>query len=321
MNTRELVEQYLAARRAQGTALRSAERMLMQFARETGNRALTDVTPEAVAAFLRGRNGLTSTWSTRYGTLSGLYRYAVARGHACMSALPEQRPQLPPPIPGYVYSHDEVRRMLDAAAALHSAGSPLQSYCYRTLLLLLYATGLRVSEALALNCDDLNAGDRLLLIRQTKFYKSRWVPMGVHTAQILDRYKARRGLDLPMPQGRSSALFASRTGRRMDYQRVVTLFQRVRADAGITCPPGQHRLPRLHDLRHTAAVHRVEQWYRDGKDVQQLLPQLATYLGHVSVVSTQRYLQMTSTLLQRASDRFAAYAGVMTPAESGGNHA
>ena len=68
-------------------------------------------------------------------------------------------------------------------------------------------------------------------------------------------------------------------------------------------------------------MHRVEQWYRDGKDVQQLLPHLATYLGHVSVVSTQRYLQMTSTLLQRASARFAAYAGVMTPAESGGNHA
>ena len=86
MNTRELVEQYLAARRAHGTALKSAERMLMQSARETGNRALTDVTPEAVATVLRGRHGLTSTRSTRYGTLSGLYRYAVARGHHCRMA-------------------------------------------------------------------------------------------------------------------------------------------------------------------------------------------------------------------------------------------
>jgi len=145
--------------------------------------------------------------------------------------------------------------------------------------------------------------------------------MGVNAAEILVRYKARRGLDLPMPQGRASALFASRTGHRMDYQRVVTLFQRVRADAGITCPPGQHRLPRLHDLRHTAAVHRVEQWYRDGKDVQQLLPHLATYLGHVSVASTQRYLQMTPALLQRASDRFADYAGVNAHVGPGGEHA
>lgn len=321
MNTRELVEQYLAARRAHGTALRSSQRMLMQFARETGNRALADVTPEAVAAFLRGRKGLTSTWSTRYGTLSGLYKYAVARGHAPMSALPEQRPELPPPITGYVYSHDELRRMLDAAAALRIAGSPFQSYTYRTLLLLLYATGLRVSEALALNCDDVNADDQLLLIRHTKFYKSRWVPMSAHAAEILNRYMARRGLDLPMPHGRTSALFASRTGHRMDYQRVVTLFQRVRADAGISSPPGQHRLPRLHDLRHTAAVHRVEQWYRDGREVQVLLPYLATYLGHVSVASTQRYLQMTSTLLQSASDRFADYANVNTQLEVGGDHA
>lgn len=321
MNTRELIEQYLAARRAQGTALKSGQRTLMQFARETGNRPLAEVTPAAVDAFLRGRNGLTSTWSTRRGLLTGLYRYAIARGHVSMSALPEQRPQLPPPITAYVYSHDEVRRMLDATAALDNACSPLQSYTYRTLLLLLYATGLRVSEALALNCDDLDVDDRLLLIRQTKFYKSRWVPMSVRAVEILVRYRARRCLELPVPQGSGSALFASRTGHRLDYQRVVTLFQRVRAGAGITCPPGQHRLPRLHDLRHTAAVHRVEQWYRDGKDVQQLLPHLATYLGHVSVASTQRYLQMTSTILQGASDRFAAYAEVSTQTRIGGNHA
>ena len=321
MNTRDLIEQYLAARRAQGTALRSGQRMLMQFARETGNRPLSEVTPAAVAVFLRGRNGLTSTWSTRRGTLSGLYKYAIARGHACASALPEQRPQLPPPIPAYIYSRDEVRRMLDATAALYNAGSLLQSYTYRTLLLLLYATGLRVSEALALNCDDLNADDQLLLVRRTKFYKSRWVPVSLQAAEILGRFKARRCLELPMSQGRGSALFASRTGHRMDYQRVVTLFQSVRADAGVTCPPGQHRLPRLHDLRHTAAVHRVEQWYRDGKDVQQLLPHLATYLGHVSVASTQRYLQMTPTLLGRASDRFAAYADVCTHVGAGGDHA
>lgn len=321
MNARELVEQYLAARRAQGTALKSGERTLMQFARETGNRPLAEVTPEAVAAFLRGRNGLTATWSTRYGLLSGLYKYAIARGHVRMSALPDQRPQLPPPIAAYIYSHDEVRRMLDATAALHSTCSPLQSYTYRTLLLLLYAAGLRVSEALALNCDDLDPDDRLLSIHQTKFYKSRWVPMSAQAAEILVRYRTRRCLELPLPQGSGSAMFASRTGHRMDYQRVVTLFQHVRAGAGIACPPGQHRPPRLHDLRHTAAVHRVEQWYRDGKDVQQLLPHLATYLGHVSVASTQRYLQMTSTLLQRASSRFAAYAEVSIQAEVGGDHA
>lgn len=321
MNTHDLIEQYLAARRAQGTALKSGQRMLMQFARETGNRPLVEVTPSAVAAFLRGHNGLTATWATRYGLLSSLYKYAIARGHVRTSALPEQRPQLPPPIAAYIYSREEVQRMLDATAAFHNTWSPLQAYTYRTLLLLLYAAGLRVSEALALNCDELDVDERLILIRQTKFYKSRWVPTSARLTEILDRYRGRRSIELPMPQGRGSALFASRTGHRMDYQRVVTLFQRVRADADITTPPGQHRLPRLHDLRHTAAAHRVEQWYREGKDVQQLLPQLATYLGHVSVVSTQRYLQMTSTILQHASDRFEAYAEVSPLVGRGGIHA
>ena len=321
MNTRDLVEQYLAARRAQGTALKSGQRKLMQFARETGNRPLAEVTPEAVAAFLRGRNGPSATWSNRYGLLSSFYKYAIARGHVRSSALPERRPQLPPSAPAYIYSHDEVQRMLDATGALQNVWSPLQSYTYRTLLLLLYATGLRVSEALALNCDDLDADEQLLLIRQTKFYKSRWVPMSNPATEILVRYRSRRCAELPVPQGCGSALFASRTGHRMYYQRVVTLFQRVRSGAGIACPPGQNRMPRLHDLRHTAAVHRVEQWYREGKDVQQLLPHLATYLGHASVVSTQHYLQMTPTLLQQASNRFAAYAEVGIRVELGGDHA
>lgn len=113
-----------------------------------------------------------------------------------------------------------------------------------------------------------------------------------------------------MPQGASSALFASRSGHRLDYPRVVTLFQKVRAQAGIDCPPGERRPPRLHDLRHTAAVHRVVRWYGEGRDVQQLLPHLATYLGHASIASTQRYLQMTPELLHQASCRFAVYADV-----------
>ena len=126
-------------------------------------------------------------------------------------------------------------------------------------------------------------------------------------AAALAAYLKRRCC-VSMPQGSSSAFFASREGHRMNYPRVVTLFQRVRAHAGIGCPPGASRPPRLHDLRHTAAVHRVLTWYQQGHDVQQLLPKLATYLGHVSVASTQRYLQMTPELLQEASRRFATYA-------------
>ena len=316
MTTSELVKQYLAARRAHGTRLKSGEWTLYQFARETGDRPLAEVTAQAVSLFLHGRGELSATWTTRYGLLNGLYHFAIARGHVRASVLPDRRPKLPPPITPYVYSHEELQRLLDATDGLRSAHSRLQASTFRALLTLLYASGLRVSEALHLTLEDLDRPQRLLIVRETKFYKTRLVPLGMAAAHALLRYVDLRCEELALPQGSSSALFASRSGHRLDYPRVVTLFQKVRARAGIGCPPGERRPPRLHDLRHTAAVHRVIRWYRDGKDVQQLLPQLATYLGHASIASTQHYLQMTPELLQQASSRFAAYADIPPVEES-----
>jgi len=250
MNTSELIGRYLAARRANGTSLKSGQRLLYQFARETGDLPLADVTPQAVSVFLRGRGELSATWKTRYGLLTGLYRFAMARGHVQASPLPDQRPKLPPQITPYVYSRDELQRLLDATDSLTSPWSRLQAPTYRALLLLLYATGLRVSEALRLRLEDLDRTQRMLLVRETKFYKTRLVPVGEAAARALLRYVDRRCSELPMPQGTSSALFASRSGHRLDYQRVVTLFQKIRAEAGIGCPAGERRPPRLHDLRH-----------------------------------------------------------------------
>lgn len=309
MTTSELINLYLAARRAHGTMLKTGARVLHQFARETGNVPLADVSAEAVATFLRGHGELSATWRTRYGCLTGLYRYAMARGHVTEWALPQDHPKFPPQITPYVYSRDELQRLLDATDILESLSSPLQAQTYRTLLLLLYATGLRVSEALKLTLEEVNLCERVLTVRETKFYKSRLVPFGVQLAIALAKQMERRST-LPMPQGSQSAFLSSRSGHRLSYERVHMLFQRVRARARITCLVGQKRPPRLHDLRYSAAVHRVVAWYRDGLDVQKLLPQLATYLGHIDIASTQRYLQMTPELLAQASARFAAYADI-----------
>jgi integrase/recombinase XerD len=317
MKSSELIGQYLSARRANGTRIKTGQRLLYQFARETGDLPLAAVTPQAISAFLRGHGELTATWRTRCGVLTGLYRFAMARGHVEAWPLPDQPPKLPPQLTPYVYSRDELQRLLDATDSLTSPWSRLQAPTYRALLLLLYATGLRVSEALRLRLTDLDRAQRMLIVRETKFYKTRLVPVGEAANRALVRYVERRCNELPVPEGVSSALFASRSGHRLDYQRVVTLFQKIRAQAGIGCPPGERRPPRLHDLRHTAAVHRVVSWYQDGKDVQLLLPRLATYLGHASIASTQRYLRMTPELLHQASMRFAQYADLNADEEDG----
>ena len=312
MTALEVIERYLAAHRALGVRLDRAGRYLLQFAKETGNTPLSDISPAAVERFLRGRGAATATWRTKKAHLASLYRYAIAHDLVAVSPLPERPPKLASPQTPYVYSTAELRRLLKATAVLDHPASRLQAMTYRTLLLLLYGTGLRVGEAIALTVSDVDLTQRLITVRDTKFFKTRLVPTGPrltgHLAGYLDR---RRGLALP--EGERSAFLCTRTGRGFYYQQVITTFQRIRSAAGITCPPGEPRPPRLHDLRHTAASHRVLAWYRAGKDVQHLLPQLATYLGHVDIRSTQRYLQMTPELLQEASRRFARYAAQEVP--------
>ncbi len=316
MNTSDVIKAYLIARRAQGVQIRSGARTLRQFARETGDQPIDEVAPQAVAAFLRGHGTLSATWTVRFRLLAGLYRFAMARGYAKASPLPELKPKLPPPQTPYVYTFDELRRLLDAAATVASSPfSRLQAMTYRTLLLVLYGAGLRISEAIGLTVADVDLTERVLSVRNTKFYKTRLVPIGPQLAAALAAYLERRST-LAMPKAHDSAFLCSRTGHRLAYQSVITLFQHIRSEAGIGCPPGEPRPPRLHDLRHTAAVHRVLAWYRSGQDVQQLLPRLATYLGHAGIASTQRYLQMTPELLQEASHRFAAYAQYETQQEA-----
>jgi integrase/recombinase XerD len=312
MTAIEVVEAYLVARRALGVLLDRQGRFLRQFVRETGNTPLSDVTPTAVASFLRGRGMPTATWRAKRASLAGLYRYAISRGFAAASPLPEHPPKLSPPQTPYVYSSAELQRLLDATAVLNHPASRLQSMTYRMLLLLLYGSGLRVGEAIALRLSDIDLAQCLITVCNTKFYKTRLVPVGPRLSQQMAAYLDRRRL-LAIPEGEMSAFLCSRTGHSLHYTQVIKTFQRIRSAAGIVTPTGECRPPRLHDLRHSAAVHRVLAWYKAGEDVQRLLPSLATYLGHTDIRSTQQYLQMTPDLLQEASRRFARYAGQEMP--------
>ena len=135
MNTLDIVDAYLASRRALGIRLERDGRRLHQFVRETSNVPLADIDPETVDRFLRGR-ALSSSWTSKYHSLAGLYRFAVARGYAATSPLPTERPKLPPQQTPYIYSTAELQRLVDATAVLYSRRSNLRAATYRTLLLL-----------------------------------------------------------------------------------------------------------------------------------------------------------------------------------------
>jgi integrase/recombinase XerD len=309
----DVINSYVTLQQSKGMSFGLVSRILGRFSRNMGDLRIDEVRPQAVADFLQGTRPLSATWLLKYRVLSSFYRFAISRGYISSSPLPTNLPKLPPQQTPYVYSNDELHRLIEATSVLHVAHSRLQAPMYRTLLILLYGSGLRIGEALGLTLRDVDLLERILTVRRTKFFKTRLVPIGPRLAQELATHVGRRQ-QLPMPAAEYSPLFTTRTGNAWPYQHVITLFQRVRRAAHINCPTGEVRPPRLHDLRHTAAVHRVLAWYRSGKDVQRLLPQLATYLGHVNINSTQRYLQMTPELLEVASQRFALYS------QLGGGH-
>jgi integrase/recombinase XerD len=159
---------------------------------------------------------------------------------------------------------------------------------------------------LALTNADVDLAEAILTVRETKFYKSRLVPVGADLRGVLARYRDQRDKK-PARQPETSFL-TDRHGRRILRQTAELIFKRVREQAGMERPTCRTFRPRLHDFRHTFAMNRLVSWYREGKNVQRLLPHLSTYLGHRSVNETQRYLNITADLTMQAGLRFLRYA-------------
>ena len=196
--------------------------------------------------------------------------------------------------------------MLDVVAVTDHPRCRIDPDTHRTLLLLLYGAGLRISEALALTLADVDLDSGILCIRESKFYKTRLVPIGADLIRILTLYAARRRQQHAEV---ASPFFVSRKDDVVTRQNAEMAFCRLRIRANVLDETGGARQqPRLHDLRHSFAVHRLISWYRDGADVQRLLPKLSTYLGHVHISGTQRYLTLTPELLREAGLRFERYA-------------
>ena len=315
MSIRDAVEHYIAWRRAHGAKFDAGTHLLHQFCRHVGgNIGCGAIAEEDVLGFLAGRGPLTRRRAVKYSTLAGFYRYAISRGYAASSPLParDDEPRPPPSAPPYVYSRNELQRLFGAIDVTRQRSVQLDSDTLRALLLLLYGAGLRLGEAQRLTLEDVDLPDALLTIRDAKFYKARLVPVAPRLTHALRAYGARRARR-PLPKGRASTFLANRNGTPLVRGTIHGAFAKLLKAAGIGAASDGRRAPCLHSLRHAAAVHRLESWYRQGADVQRLLPVLATWLGHADLNGTQVYLSMTPELLHQASVRFDTYV-------NGGDH-
>lgn len=307
MRLSEIISLYVSHKRNLGHRFRTEEGILRSFCRALDNGPIATIETEAVLIFLKGNGQVTESWVKKYHVLSGLYRFSLSRGLAKVSPLPRviPKPTVPAFVP-YIYSHEELKRLLDAVPAACAGRAPIEEEVLRTLLLLLYGTGLRIGEALALTMAEVDLHQACLLIRETRFFKSRLVPLGKDLMGVLTKYVLRRLEFQTAPI--EAPLFCFLDGSHLSQSSAQSAFRRLRSHAGVEREGGPRRQPRLHDLRHTAAVHRLIAWYRGGANLQNLLPKLVTYLGHVDLSATQRYLTMTPELLREASLRFEHYA-------------
>ena len=306
MKLSQAVREYVEYKQALGMRFHTEAVMLQAFCRALGaETALADITEGQICAYLYGPGPLTRFRQRKREVLTGFNRFVIGREYT--SSLPI--PQLPPPkLPSfvpYIFTREELRRLLEGVPH-HRKAKKLQPHTLRLVLLLLYGTGLRISELVSLTLADVDLPAGLLTVRDTKFYKTRLVALGPQLTQALSLYAAERK-KAGHSQQPEAAFFVLRSGAPANAPGIRDAFSSLRDYAGVR-HEGTGQRPRLHDLRHSFAVHRLVSWYRQGKDVQDLLPDLAVYLGHVSLASTQQYLTLTPELLEQASARFELYA-------------
>jgi site-specific recombinase XerD len=304
MNLQRLIEQYISYQRSLGSSFISDAALLRSFGRARGKRArVASVRVPHVDAFLGKARPVTRTWFTKLSCLRCFFRYAMSRGHITTLPLPTVMPKRPPVFVPYIYTREELRRLLRVIKS-SPQGSIVEPATIRTMLLTYYGAGLRLREATNLTCADVDLNESVLTIRNTKFGKTRLVPVGPHLSRVLVQYDRSR----PKRRPANAPFFATKAGRPVPPLNFQVKFRLLCDRAGIRRTDTREQ-PRIHDLRHTFAVHRLTSWYQQGADVQRLLHHLSVYLGHVHLRHTQVYLSMTPELLREASQRFERYAG------------
>ncbi|MDZ7751522.1 MAG: tyrosine-type recombinase/integrase [Gammaproteobacteria bacterium] len=308
---RARVERYLAERRHAGYALRIEGQQLLrfaEFAEQCGHQG-----PLTLDLAVRW-----ATASPRPSPLTAPRRLEVLRGLARFWQHLEPGTQVPPRrllgrghrrLTPHIYTEGEIRALLNATKKLHPPGS-LRALCCRAIFGLIAATGLRLSEATGLTREDVDLAQGVLLIRHTKFGKSRWVPLHPTTTRVLRRYAQIRDRD---PRAApSEAFFVGDAGRPARPRNIEYAFAQLRRRLQWTARGG-HPAPRIQDLRHTFVCRTLQRWYADGLDIDRHILALSTYVGHAKVTDTYWYVTAIPDLMAIAARRFEYFAEGMQP--------
>lgn len=301
---RESLEDYLRVRRALGFKLKGQEHILRGFVDLTEREGAKYITVQLALRWARRPvDGAPYTWAMRMTPIRLFAAWCKARDprtevpDVSLLSAPVSR-QHP-----FIFSQQQIADLVREAAKLECKRG-LRSSTFSTMFGLISVAGLRISEAVALDRRDVGLQTGLLTIRNTKFGKTRLVPVSESTVVALRRYAKLR--DRALPAKTSPAFFISERGRRVTDWATRYNFALVSRAVGLRKPAGGHRHghgPRVHDLRHSFAVRTMVDWYRAGVDVEREMPKLSAYLGHAHINDTYWYIEAVPELLQLATER------------------
>lgn len=306
MRLLEGVAAYVEERRTFGAVYLDGIPTLDAFCRYAGDIPLSSVRERQIAAFLDGPKIAESTWQQKYRLLRNFFRFWLARNVISALPMPSQRPLVESPFKPYVYSRTEIRRLLSMIRiAQKNSNCKIHPRTVRTIILFLYGTGALLSEALALKSGDVDFRRRTITFPSSRPYRSRTIPMCSDLYNVLRRYcaMAHRGSTAVTP------VFLNRFGEAITEYSLETTFRRLRQVAGVTRRDGLASRPRLHDLRHTFAVHRIDAWIKHGADLNRMLPALSVYMGRFGLSSSDRYLTLSPERFRAQLDKLSPRRG------------
>ncbi len=291
MNFRAGMEVYIEARRSEGTPFLKGAQILRSLERHVGDVPMARITVSDVATFLNGPLTSPMSWYKKYCSLRGFFHYWMARKEIPSLPLPLARRSPVQTFVPYVYSRTEIRRLLVAAGAVQRQfNCVIEPRTFRTLLLLLYGTGAMIGEAVELKQSNVDLRKRHINIESSRINRSRVIPIGSDLYDILLGYHRSRPRKEAMGD---PPFFVTRDGEQIKTDTANQTFHRVRKESGIARHDGSRYQPRMHDLRHTFAVHRLTAWFKHGADMNRMIPALSAYMGQHDLGAAERYLRMT----------------------------
>ena len=315
-----LILRYLDLKKALGRVFTVERRVLETLGDFVGSTAAADLTQSEFERWCKTHTHLTpGVRRNRMRIVRNFCLYRRRTEPNCFVPDLDGFPHPHQPVQPYIFSEAEIVRLLQATTYLRPVvRCPLRRQFFRMAIVLLYTAGLRRGELLRLTLQDYDPQARTLFVRESKFHKSRYLPLSADARRELEAYLAARR-QYRFPKGVNSPLLWNgyANGRTYTASGLTDGLQELLRAADIKKADG--RLPRVHDFRHAFAARVLLRWYRAGVDLQTKLPSLATYLGHVSIASTEYYLPFIAEIALAASNRFCSrYGALVQPLSQGG---